>query len=553
MAITNSTASQSSSLFLAYLNGRLTDQALVAQAQELDEQALAEVLDQFSDMYYNQSPVLSDQIYDQLEAYYQTQYGPRITVGAPPVGDTVQHVEHVGGTDKANSVDELLAWQSKHGELKVVSPKFNGVSGILSWDGTQHQLLSRGDGVTGANLNHLLPYLDLPTNHPYKYRVRGELIISLADYQAYGTNYATSLSMVTGLVNSQTPDPELAQLLRFIPFELQQPETRSYMKGFLTLCAMFPGRDVEWFEPVDELTPLPTYERMLNECPYPLDGLVYGTQRGPVARAGRTTGGIVAFKPEDQVAVTTITDINWNISANGEYRPVLILDPRTFDDGNTVTKATGNNYGWVTSHAYSVGAEVRLIRSGGVIPKIVQLVGVGDGDYRVPAGATVQGIHLMAATGTPDQVAATLARFLEKLGIKQFGKARTRKLALAGITTISQLYETSAEAFNLAFTEGKNSTGVMGAKLYDALHNNGPVDLVQFIVASNLFPRMQARMVERLLGSGEVTIHGLPNVVDGTTKAKELWAAHVAELQDLLDAVREHVLLTYQGMNVGVF
>lgn len=68
---------------------------------------------------------------------------------------------------------------------------------------------------------------------------------------------------------------------------------------------------------------------------------------------------------------TIIKDIEWNISKRGNFIPTILLKPVTIE-GAEISRVTGNNLAYLKDMGLGIGAEVRLIRSGDVIPRIVE-------------------------------------------------------------------------------------------------------------------------------------------------------------------------------------
>jgi DNA ligase (NAD+) len=93
----------------------------------------------------------------------------------------------------------------------------------------------------------------------------------------------------------------------------------------------------------------------------------------PTAENPLTT---VAFKMnlEHTIRETTVRDVIWNITKHGRLFPVVKFQP-VFIDGARITSASGHNarkciFEW----GLAVGTKIRVTRSGGVIPKVIDVI-----------------------------------------------------------------------------------------------------------------------------------------------------------------------------------
>ncbi|BAV81261.1 DNA ligase, phage-associated [Vibrio phage VCPH] len=109
-----------------------------------------------------------------------------------------------------------------------------------------------------------------------------------------------------------------------------------------------------------------------DECPQ--DGIVYRLDSNKAHfDAGFTEKfpkGAFAEKEDEAAIETTLTDVLWQVGKSGKVTPVAIFDPITIDDA-VITRATLNNVGYIEALELEIGDTVQVIRSGGIIPKIV--------------------------------------------------------------------------------------------------------------------------------------------------------------------------------------
>lgn len=80
--------------------------------------------------------------------------------------------------------------------------------------------------------------------------------------------------------------------------------------------------------------------------------------------------GIARKWNEEYEVVTTIQDVEWSVGRTGVVTPVAILDPVSCG-GVVVTRATLNNVSFIKNLGLCYYDQIRLVRSGGVIPYIL--------------------------------------------------------------------------------------------------------------------------------------------------------------------------------------
>ena len=66
-------------------------------------------------------------------------------------------------------------------------------------------------------------------------------------------------------------------------------------------------------------------------------------------------------------------NVEWQTGGSGKITPVAILEPVDID-GAIVSRATLNNIAYIEALGLEIGCQVRVIRSGEIIPKIVERV-----------------------------------------------------------------------------------------------------------------------------------------------------------------------------------
>lgn len=110
-----------------------------------------------------------------------------------------------------------------------------------------------------------------------------------------------------------------------------------------------------------------------NSHNIPYDGAVMAVDDYKIAESmGRTDKFFrhsMAYKYEDELFETVLTDIEWNTSKTGLINPVAIFEPVDLN-GAITTRATLHNITYIKDMMLGIGDRIRVYRSNMVIPKV---------------------------------------------------------------------------------------------------------------------------------------------------------------------------------------
>jgi NAD-dependent DNA ligase len=155
-----------------------------------------------------------------------------------------------------------------------------------------------------------------------------------------------------------------------------------------------------------------------------------------------------AFKDvlEDQKALSTIVDVEWNITKDGYIVPTIIIEPVDVG-GVTIKRITGNNAKNMVDNMLGIGAKVEIIRSNDVIPKIEKVIkGV---KVELPKGNwewIKSGVHIISKDiQTDDILIKNIYYFFSTLGAMGLGEKIIEKLYNGGHTTILDILKITVE------------------------------------------------------------------------------------------------------------
>ncbi len=359
---------------------------------------LIKELNNASYAYYNQVPIMPDyewdKMYDELinleeETGIVLSNSPTHNVGYS-VADELKEVEHnhpMLSLDKTKSIDELIEFIGNKGCF--LSVKADGLTTSLHYiNGKLIGAETRGDGVRGTEcLQNVLTMKNVPKEIPYKDEliIDGETIIGwdtfreINDKLPEDKKYKHPRNLVSGSLQLLDSKEAANRNMRFVAWRV--------IKGFehkIPSKDLFKAKDIG-FEIIPILkSPRINQKKELvillnqiresaNSHNIPYDGAVMAIDDYKIADSmGRTDKFFrhsMAYKYEDELFETVLTDIEWNTSKTGLINPVAIFEPVDLN-GAITTRATLHNITYIKNMMLGIGDRIRVYRSNMVIPKI---------------------------------------------------------------------------------------------------------------------------------------------------------------------------------------
>ena len=479
----------------------------------LNEAQLSEFIGLANDAYYcHQTPLLSDNEYDILCAYTLEKYPEN---QAALAGHTciiteknkVQLPYEMWSMDKIKPDTTVLEkWKQTYKGPYVLSCKLDGVSGLYSTEGGVAKLYTRGNGVVGQDISHIIPFLRLPT--VANTVVRGEFIVPKAVFQAkYSQDFANPRNFVAGIINQKKPDPSRCADVDFVVYEVLQPS----MKPSAQLAYLEKAR----FKCVQFMTSATLTNELLSELliqwradyAYEIDGVIcindaiYPRQTGNPPHA-------FAFKMvlSDQIAEAKVVGIIWTASKDGYLKPRVQIEPIHLG-GVKIEFATGFNAKFIADHKIGVGALIRLTRSGDVIPHIVAVIKPAA-EAQMPLQAydwndTQVDIIIQNKNDDLTVKEKNIAYFFTNIEVDGLGPGNVKKIIAAGFDTVPKIIAMrEADFLKVAGFKEK-----MAAKIKTSITTQlAKVTLPELMHATNLFGRGFGTKKFQLILAAEPTI-----------------------------------------------
>jgi NAD-dependent DNA ligase len=479
--------------------------------KKLNKDELVALLKQSDNQYHNLGePMFSDVEYDEVKDYLRkidknNEYFKH--VGAEIIGkDKVKLPYFLGSQDKIkDDVKTLEKWVKKYNNPAsyIISEKLDGISCLIVYgngngngngnDNDNIKIYTRGDGKYGQDISHLkykikdLPKLLKTTS---KIAVRGELIISKANWQKIAHKGTTARNVVAGFVNSKKADKEIADYIEFIVYDVIEPRTK--LEDGLIFAKKHKFNVVKHIK-INNLTISELYElykEWKNESKYEIDGLVVTHNDLYKLKSGENPKYSFAFKSlamHEEVRVI-VKDVEWNVSKDKYLKPIVKFDEIKLN-GVKIKQATGFNAEYISKNNIGVGSKIIIIRSGDVIPHIKEVLTPSTNKKPllpdVPFIWNGKDIILDDDNKNREQDIKTYTHFMKSLNIKGIGEGVITKL-------YDNSYDTLIKIINITKTQLLKIDGFKdksATNLLKALEEIKSKNCVELMTASNIFGR----------------------------------------------------------------
>jgi len=357
--------------------------------EEINEKKLENILREISNVYYNEGiSVVSDEIYDYMKDKLKDKNPDNEfldEIGAPV--DKEEKVKlpcYMKSLNKIKpSTDELQKFTNKYKGPYVISDKLDGISGLLYVTEDEIKLYTRGDGEYGQDISNLVKYIfDVDGLREFQETIsepvciRGELILSKNNFKKFKNKFKNARNAVAGLVNSKRVNHELAANVSFVAYSVLEPRM-TQIKQFEYLEKLDFMINVK-YKIKTELSNeyLSKYlEKRRKDSLYEIDGIVVFDSSTVYKNENKNPEWGFAFKSilTDQYAEVLVLDVLWEASMDGLLKPRVKIQPVNLV-GATITYATAFHAKYVEEHKLGTGSLIKIIRSGDVIPHIMEVI-----------------------------------------------------------------------------------------------------------------------------------------------------------------------------------
>ena len=358
---------------------------------KMNTMSLVATLEQWRTAYYNQSPAVSDAVYDQYEDYLRAtlpQHPFLLKIGAPaPIGGSwpkAKHGQAMTSLNKAQTIPELTTfWFDVRAEVHGAfgSHKMDGISISLRYDrGYMSQAVTRGDGEVGEDITRNVRLMQGAVKQVPKGWsgfVRGEIVVCHDDFATYFKGESNPRNTASGCAKRQTGYEKCAHLTIFVYRALPDAglmDSKDAEFKWLKKCGFYAPMGVV-VKTVAEAQAIydehiATARAKLN---YDIDGIVWEINNNEIAEdmglKGSNPKAGIALKFPHETAITTLRAVRWQVGNSGRITPVAEFDMVSLGGAN-VKQATLHNVGRVTGLKLWKGCTIEVSKRNDVIPGV---------------------------------------------------------------------------------------------------------------------------------------------------------------------------------------
>jgi len=346
--------------------------------------------------YHENREIISDLQYDTL---YDELVELEKQTGIILAGSPTQQVgyEVVGALAKAAHETPLLSLDKTKNpaalaeflgeQAGLLSWKLDGLSVVLRYDnGELQQAITRGNGTIGEDVTHNAKvFANIPITVPFKskFTLRGEAIIPFADFEAINAEeeikYKNPRNLCSGTIRQLNSEVAAKRRVLFYAFGLMpKAEITFTTKSQQLEWIASQGFDVAYYKKVTADNVVETvaeFQAKVATEPFASDGLVltyndiaYSESLGATSKFPKDS---LAFKWQDELAETTLLDIEWSTSRTGLINPVAIFEPVDLE-GTQVSRASLHNVSIVKNLQLSAGNRITVYKANMIIPQVAE-------------------------------------------------------------------------------------------------------------------------------------------------------------------------------------
>jgi DNA ligase (NAD+) len=481
-------------------------------ANKISIEKLVEVLKKMSDKYFNTGePYVDDETYDVMVSVLKErdpnnsflfQVGTIVSTK-----DTVKLPFYMPSLDKIKLEDktfekDIKKWLSKNKGPWIIADKLDGMSVMIHKDDNgKIDLYSRGDSVTGRKITKIFNHAidkNAVDKMPNGASVRGEILFSKEQFKKIDDDYENSRNAVAGLSNRKNVDPKLTRLLDIVVYNVLNPNEKytTQLKKLKKWCF-----NIVWHTCIGEEYSdsklmkeflIKTLNHRREDSPYDIDGLVITSCNNIEDPTDKNPSNMIAFKMNTETKNTKVEKIIWKPSMYGYYKPVIKIKPVRLS-GSTVNRATAHNAKYIVDNVIGKGAIVKIVRSGEVIPKIIEVIRKAK-NIDFPKDSyewNDSGVDLIAINES-SKIKKIInlkknVKFFKSIGVKYLDMGIMETLYDAGYKTILSLLEASSENEHIeAYGIGEKRLN----EIYNQIDTNiNRASLVDLMMGSLLFGR----------------------------------------------------------------
>jgi DNA ligase (NAD+) len=349
------------------------------------------------------APEIPDADYDRLVRRLRelAPASPALTTMGPSrpsaTGTEVRHERPMLSLDKCYTDEELARFLATLRDACLVAmPKFDGCACTLHYDakGRLVRAATRGDGTAGEDITaNARQIRDIPQRLDIRcaLEVRGEIYMRRSVFSRYvAEGMSSPRNLAAGAIKHKDPAKTAEHDLSFAAYDVLGEGARlDTMADTLEWLVVhgFPRIEHEVIYADDAADAYQLFASRRTSFDYEIDGVVFrANNRAEEARLGATGHHpryAIAYKFQGDSGTSVLRAVEWSVARTGAITPVAVVDPVDLS-GASVERASLHHAGYIAKLGLTIGAEVLMMRRGGVIPNVESVVKPGSGKVEIP-------------------------------------------------------------------------------------------------------------------------------------------------------------------------
>lgn len=359
---------------------------------------LVDQLNKASKAYYQDAnEIMSnyeyDKLYDELVALenntgFIMSHSPTQKVGYEVLSNLPKekHGSIMLSLDKTKDISALKTWLKD--QTGLLSWKLDGLTVVVTYEnGVLNKAVTRGNGTVGEVItNNAKVFKNLPTRIPFlsKLVLRGEAVIKYSDFNQINAQlpedeqYKNPRNLCSGSVRQLNNEMTAKRNVHFFAFSLVQAEGIDFDDSKAEQLEWLKeiGFEIVEYQKVTQVNieeEVEAFSKKIMHNDFGSDGLVltydsisYSSGLGATSKFPKHS---IAFKWQDEIQQTTLTNIEWSASRTGLINPIAIFVPIELE-GTTVSRASVHNISIMEELQLGIGDEIEVYKANMIIPQI---------------------------------------------------------------------------------------------------------------------------------------------------------------------------------------
>ena len=499
----------------------------------MDEmKSIIEKLNTYNYHYYVlDDPIVSDDEWDKLYSQLKKleeetgvilEDSPTKKVGGEPIKafESVTHENRLWSMDKAQSFEELYAWEERittrlkerfdQPPVYSLEYKFDGLTVNVTYEnGLLSDAVTRGNGITGERIFEqakTIRSLPLTISFDGRIQVQGEGIMKKSVFDKYNETAQEPLknprNAAAGALRNLDPAVTASRKLDIYLYNIGVVEGENFdnsidaMKFLKTQKLPVNSYFKTFTNMKDVIDAINDAEKLRQQLDFQIDGMVIKVtdfkMREFLGYTEKFPRWAIAYKFFAEEVPTKLVDVVWDVGRTGKVTPTAHLEAVDIG-GATVKRATLNNKWDIERKKVKLGVDVWVRRSNDVIPEIMGVVDENQQgtEIKIPTYCPscntplVEKGMLLYCPNVYDckpQIVSRIAHFASRdaMDIESLSdKTATQLVETFDIQDVSELYKLTFD--ELVALDGWQERKALN--LLDALEKSKNIELAAFIYA----------------------------------------------------------------------